>query len=88
MTDWMPLETARAAGVMDGRDVLLYGSYLYPGDSDVTEYWMVGSYCGRNGPGQRNEGGWETHEGVHADGFFSHWQPLSSPLTTTVKQSP
>ncbi len=37
MTDWKPIETAPKS-----IDVMLYGSYLYPGDTSLTKYIYVG----------------------------------------------
>lgn len=38
MIDWKPIETAPK-----GIDVMLYGSYLYPGDDSLTKYIYVGA---------------------------------------------
>lgn len=72
MADWQPIETAP----LDGSEFLGYGSYLYPGDADVTEYWMVIQYRRNSVDG---EFPWtDGHEAMKHD-FFSHWQPLDRP---------
>ena len=74
--DWKPIGTAKQ-GIREP-EILLYGSYLYPGDMKVTEYWYVGRWASCTGPNALVDG-WETSDGIHADGFFSHWAPLSRP---------
>lgn len=76
MSEWQHIATAPK----DGKRVLLYGDYVYPGDEAPTEYTMIGAWEEREfTDGVRT--GWVTDEGMHTPGFFSHWQPLPPPPT-------
>jgi hypothetical protein len=65
MSEWQSIETAPV-----NEEFLAYGSYVYPGDEHPTIYYMIASLNGcLTWP-------FETAEGNHPHGFFSHWMPL------------
>lgn len=64
-SSWHLIETAPK-----DREILGFGSYLYPGDKDRTTYRMLIEW---------DRDSWCSYEGNHADGFFTHWQELTEP---------
>jgi hypothetical protein len=75
---WQDISTAK----QDHRepDILLY-SHHYDQAGRLVEYHTVGRWAVGTGPNARLDG-WEGAEGVHPDGFFTHWKPLTSPDNT------
>lgn len=67
--DWQPIETAPR----DGTRFLAYGSYLYPGDENRTDYIEVAWATGVT------RWPWGDAEGEHPEDFFTHWLPLPTP---------
>lgn len=65
---WFPIKTAPYAG-----EFFAYGSYHYGDDKSPTEYWHVASRT------SNIQYPWETEEGMHPEGYLSHWRPLSRP---------
>lgn len=68
MGEWKTIDSAPK-----GERFLAYGSYLYEGDTELTEYMEVAEYSGDD------EFPWEDAEGLHVPEFFSYWQPLPEP---------
>lgn len=70
---WLPI----AGAPKDGTEIIAYGSYLYPGDRDITEYWGVISF---------ENGRWQGETSSYSDGVWSHYQPAGRP--SDVEQYP
>lgn len=66
MSEWKPIETAPR----DGSLILGWGSYQYPGDVDLTEYYEIIYYSGDP------KYPWSNGEDHHQPDVFSHWQHL------------
>lgn len=71
--EWQDIATAPVDG-----EFLAYGSYLYPGDKNITEYMAVARSTGKP------EWPIETHDGEALSGVFTHWQPLPEPPHSPV----
>lgn len=70
--EWQPIET----GPKDGTEVLLFSSYVYPGDKEPTTFHALGGW-------DVQLGCWVTDEGSHSDGCFTHWKRLDRPALAT-----
>lgn len=64
---WRPIATAPR----DGTEILAYGDYAYPGDTEATNYYYITSF---------DNGMWSINDdqSVSYD-FFRYWQPLPPP---------
>lgn len=68
---WRPISTAPR----DGTEFLGYGSYVYHGDKDPTEYFEL-VYYRLNGD---DEYPWSNGMSALRTDQLSHWQPLEAP---------
>ena len=69
--EWIPIKTPPH----EDEEVLGYGFYIYPGDTDRTEYWEVAIYC----PSANQKYPWSGENGEHLLDHFTHYARLTSP---------
>ena len=72
---WRTIDTAKQD--IKAPDILLY-HHSYDQIGRLVEYHAVGRWVSCTGPNGLLDG-WEDHEGVHPEGFFTHWKPLDAP---------
>jgi hypothetical protein len=66
VSDWKPI----ASAPRDGTEFLA----CYTGELGI--WFRVAEYSGNP------QSPWEDDEGMHPEGFFTHWQPLPTPPST------
>lgn len=72
---WQPIETATKDH--KAPDIILFARWADQGCGYIEDI-RIGRWVSGAGPNASLEG-WESDEGIHADGYFSFWMPLPTP---------